>query len=55
MQRQALPAPGARQIAVQISGGALPARRQKADDPVRLAVVTTQGVIELAVAVRMMA
>ena len=50
MRRQALPTPGARQIAVRLCGGALPEGRQKADGTARLAAVTTQGVMAMALA-----
>jgi hypothetical protein len=55
MQCEARPARGARTLDVRISGSELPEGRQKADGSVRLVVVTTQGVVELALAVRVVA
>lgn len=55
MQCQARPARGARTLDVRIWGGELPESRLKGDGTVRLAVVTTQGVVELALAVRLVA
>lgn len=56
MQCQARPARGARTLDVWISGGELPEARPKADGSARLALaVTTQGGVELALAVRLVA
>lgn len=52
---QARPARGARTLDVRIWGGELQVSRLKADGTVRLAVVTTQGVVELSLAVRLVA
>ncbi len=55
MQCEARPARGARSLDVRIAGGDMPDGRQRADGSVRLVVVTTQGQIELALAVRLIA
>lgn len=55
MQCQARPARGARTLHLQLSGGELPQGQVRDNGAARPAVVTTQGVIELAVAVRMAA
>lgn len=55
MQCTARPARGARLLDVRLWGGALPEGRQRADGTVRLAVVTTQGVVDLVLAVRLVA